>query len=134
MKTTFYEEDISYFLWCSIESKEFASIRIPGNRRVFVKTDLVCYICMMRGICLQNWAVYPTFLHPGRNHCLNTPTQMGENSTIKPKYRVKIIYSEKLERNINRNTGKFSKISTFLESSRGHGYLGILSMERKFSF
>jgi hypothetical protein len=50
---------------------------------------------------------------------------------------VKIIYVEKLERNINRNSDKFSiailfsQTATFLESSRGHGYLTILSMEKE---
>ncbi len=52
-------------------------------------------------------------------------------------FSVKIIYVEKLERNINRNSDKFSiailfsQTATFLESSRGHGYLTILSMEKE---
>jgi hypothetical protein len=44
--------------------KEFVSIRIPGNRRVFVKTGPMFHCCMMRGNCLQNWAVCPTLLAP----------------------------------------------------------------------
>jgi hypothetical protein len=56
------------------------------------------------------------------------------------KYSVKIIYGEKLEWNINRNGSKFStaiqfsKTATFLESSRDHGCLGILSMEREVPY
>jgi hypothetical protein len=34
------------------------SIRIPGSRRVFVKTGQVHHFCMMRGICLLYRAVY----------------------------------------------------------------------------
>jgi hypothetical protein len=46
--------------------KEFVIIRIPGNRRVFVKTGPVFNYCMMCGNCLQNRAICPTLLPPRR--------------------------------------------------------------------
>jgi hypothetical protein len=60
-----YREFIVAFHYdCSTASKEFVIIRIPSNRRVFVKTGPVLNYCMMCGNCLQNQAICPTLLPP----------------------------------------------------------------------
>ncbi len=53
-------------------TKEHEGLRIPGTGRVFVKTGPLFHFCMMRGNCLLNRAVSPTFLPPIQSRFLPT--------------------------------------------------------------
>ncbi len=60
--TWFWREDNFEFFSRIFYGKEYEILRSPGSGASLLKTGQVYYYCAMRGICLLNRAISPTFL------------------------------------------------------------------------
>ncbi len=52
----------SCLVWPMVQPKEYEILRSPGSGASLLKTGQVYNYCAMRGICLLNRAISPTFL------------------------------------------------------------------------
>ncbi len=73
-------------LWRTSTLKEYEILRSPGSGASLLKTGQVYNYCAMRGICLLNRAIYPTFLplYPRHSRVSAASTQPGLPDLGKP--------------------------------------------------
>jgi hypothetical protein len=89
-------------------TKEYEILRSPGSGASLLKTSQVYNYCAMRGICLLNRAISPTFLPLCPEHS-RFHLELGRKCIIR------FSRKRKINENLENNREIFAKITKFLQ-------------------